>query len=537
MVPAGQQGFQKTGREKVLTAPLDEATVRGLAVGEVVLITGRMYTGRDAVHAHLMKHDPPVDLRGSILYHCGPVMLKEGETFSAASLEAAHEYALGSSLAAEGKWDEAVARYEEALRLDPGMGRAMTGIAVLEYNRGNHEQGQTWFTRAMSHVDRMSDREKYRSRGLMYLFQRDPDKAIEAFEALLQRYPADNAGAANLAVAYEFKGNFAKALEMGRRGLEISPRSVPQHNNVGIFATAVGDFDLAIQEQQKALELNPQFVNAYVALALAQLAAGKRDDAVATWRRLEALGPEGASSAALGLADLAVHEGRLSDARAILEKGIGTDLAMKHPDQAARKMAMLAGTWMATGQAQKAIAAAGNALKSSDEDSVLLASAVILAQAGEEKRARAIADTLEKRVEAEPRMYAEVVRGTIAAQRKDYGEAAERFKSAVQRVDSWIARFGLARAYLEAGAFAQAQDEFERLEKRRGEATDAYRIGSPTYRLYPPVKFYLARAQQGAGSASAPDTYRAFLDLQKSAESPLVAEARRLLGGAAPAAR
>jgi fumarate hydratase class I len=38
-----------------------------------------MFTGRDAVHAHLMKHAPPVDLNGGILYHCGPVMLKQGE--------------------------------------------------------------------------------------------------------------------------------------------------------------------------------------------------------------------------------------------------------------------------------------------------------------------------------------------------------------------------------------------------------------------------------------------------------------------------
>ena len=38
-----------------------------------------MFTGRDAVHAHLMKNAPPVDLNGSVLYHCGPVMLKDGE--------------------------------------------------------------------------------------------------------------------------------------------------------------------------------------------------------------------------------------------------------------------------------------------------------------------------------------------------------------------------------------------------------------------------------------------------------------------------
>ena len=46
---------------------------------DVVIISGRMYTGRDAVHAHLMKHEPEVDLRGSVLYHCGPVSLKEGD--------------------------------------------------------------------------------------------------------------------------------------------------------------------------------------------------------------------------------------------------------------------------------------------------------------------------------------------------------------------------------------------------------------------------------------------------------------------------
>lgn len=79
MVAAGTPGFVLTGREKVLRAPIDEATIRSLAVGEVVLIEGRAFTGRDAVHAHLMKHDPPVDLRGSVLYHCGPVVVKDGD--------------------------------------------------------------------------------------------------------------------------------------------------------------------------------------------------------------------------------------------------------------------------------------------------------------------------------------------------------------------------------------------------------------------------------------------------------------------------
>jgi fumarate hydratase class I len=70
------EGFPLTGREVILTAPLTEEKVRGLRVGDVVLIRGEMYTGRDAVHAHLMKNPPPVDLNGAVLYHCGPVMLQ-----------------------------------------------------------------------------------------------------------------------------------------------------------------------------------------------------------------------------------------------------------------------------------------------------------------------------------------------------------------------------------------------------------------------------------------------------------------------------
>ena len=71
-----QAGFQRTGREVRLEAPMDERAIRDLRVGDVVLVSGRAYTGRDAVHHHLMSHEPPVDLRGGVLYHCGPVVAK-----------------------------------------------------------------------------------------------------------------------------------------------------------------------------------------------------------------------------------------------------------------------------------------------------------------------------------------------------------------------------------------------------------------------------------------------------------------------------
>ena len=74
---ASAEGFRLTGKEVVLKAPISEADIRKLNVGDIVLINGEMYTGRDAVHAHLIKNPAPVDLNGGVIYHCGPVVLKQ----------------------------------------------------------------------------------------------------------------------------------------------------------------------------------------------------------------------------------------------------------------------------------------------------------------------------------------------------------------------------------------------------------------------------------------------------------------------------
>ncbi|SDY09169.1 fumarate hydratase, class I [Evansella caseinilytica] len=68
---------QEGSREVVLQAPITEEQIRALKVGDVVVINGDLHTGRDAIHHHLMEHEAPIDLNGQIIYHCGPVMLKD----------------------------------------------------------------------------------------------------------------------------------------------------------------------------------------------------------------------------------------------------------------------------------------------------------------------------------------------------------------------------------------------------------------------------------------------------------------------------
>ena len=65
-----------------LSFPFTEEKIRALKVGDEVLISGVVFTGRDAVHKYL--HDggalpPGVNLRDGIIYHCGPVMMPQDD--------------------------------------------------------------------------------------------------------------------------------------------------------------------------------------------------------------------------------------------------------------------------------------------------------------------------------------------------------------------------------------------------------------------------------------------------------------------------
>ncbi|HTY37173.1 MAG TPA: FumA C-terminus/TtdB family hydratase beta subunit [Bacteroidota bacterium] len=77
MKMAAAEHLPLTGREIRLSMPLSETQVRGLKVGDVLLLNGTMHMGRDVLHHHLMTHDSPVSLDGGAIYHCGPVALKQ----------------------------------------------------------------------------------------------------------------------------------------------------------------------------------------------------------------------------------------------------------------------------------------------------------------------------------------------------------------------------------------------------------------------------------------------------------------------------
>jgi Tfp pilus assembly protein PilF/predicted Ser/Thr protein kinase len=453
-----------------------------------------------------------------------------GGAFQAASLEVVHQYGVAMDQQSAGKMDEAMTSFSKAAELDPNFARAYAGMASTARNLGRPQDAEKDIKLAIEHVDRMTERERYRIRGLYYLETQNWEKCVEEYSELVKQYPADNIGHNNLSLCYDNQHNTLKAMEELQRSLEISPQDQLLRTNLALDLSYTGDFSAAEREARTALQSNPSSETGYAALAYAQVGQGQLAQAIETYRQLQKISSLGQSMAAPGLADIAVYEGRLTDAVRLLEAGAAADLRAGRLDSAAADFTMLGHTQLLRKQKTAALSALGKALANSKAVSPRFAAARIYAAAGETSEAHKLADGLASELQLEPPVYAKLIEGEIALEEKDARKAIQLFSQANNQLDTWIGHFDLGRAYLEADSFVEADSEFDRCINRRGETLDLFDY-VPTYGYLPEVYYYQGRVREALKSRGAADSFQAYLNIRgKAGEDPLLPEVRHRLG-------
>jgi tetratricopeptide (TPR) repeat protein len=160
---------------------------------------------------------------------------------------------------------------------------------------------------------------------------------------------------------------------------------------------------------------------------------------------------------------------------------------------------------------------------------VVVPAARLFVAAGRVDAAAAHAAALEKQVQKRSRALAAVIRAEISLSAKRPVEAIDALTAARGLADLWLVRYTLGRAYVEQERYAEAIAELEECQKRIGEATDVFLDDWPTFRYTVPLKYWLARAQQGLGQAdSAKKNYDAYLALRgQVAGDALAADVRK----------
>ena len=448
--------------------------------------------------------------------------------FTAASLEAVHQDALGVDEQFAGKYQEAFDSFQRSAALDPKFARAYTGMAAMSQNLGRSADAVKYMKLAMANADRMTERERFRNQGLYYLTTGEWQNCVQQYTQLVARYPADRVGQNNLASCYSQLRDAPKALEAARHAVEIVPRGVGPRLNLAFIESFAGDFAASEKDARVALEINPTASQAYLVLAEAQLGQGHTQQSTDSYRQLAQSGASGASTAADGLADLAAYEGKYAEAARILSQGAATDLAAKMSDNAARKLAALANAEELQAHRASALAAIGKALAGSQATPIEFLAARIYVAEGDLPKAQKLATILSAQASSEPQAYGRIITGMSALQRKDTDDAVKQITAANNLLDTWIGHFELGRAYLQAGAFKEANSQFDECIRRRGEAIELFDDNVPTYASFPAVYYFQGRAREGMKSPGAADSYRSYLSIRgQSSDDPLVTEIRQ----------
>jgi len=451
--------------------------------------------------------------------------------FAAASLEAVQQDAVAVDQQFAGKFQEAFDSFQKAAKLDPKFARAYTGMAAMALNLGRPKDAAEYMKLAMEHVDRMTERERYRNRGLYFQTTGDWQSCVQENTQLVTHYPADRVGWNNLATCYTQLRNTTKAVEAAQHAVQIVPKGVGQRLNLSFISSFAGDFPAAEKEAHTALEINPSAAQGYLVLAEAQLGQGQIERAADAYHRLEKFGPLGVSTASAGLADLAAYQGKYADAARILGEGATADVAAKMADNAASKYAALGNIEEMQGHQAAALSDIGKALANSQSTQIKFLGASSYVEAGDLAKAEKLAASLSSETTSEPQAYGKIIEGMIALKRKGAKEAVKQIAAANNLLDTWIGRFELGRAYMEAGAFTEADSEFDQCAKRRGEAIELFMDNVPTYAYFPPLYYYQGRVREGMKSEGFEDFYKTYLSIRgQSTEDLLVPEIRRRIG-------
>ncbi len=185
--------------------------------------------------------------------------------FTAASLEVVHQYGIAMEQQFAGKAEEALKSFAKAAELDPNFARAYSGMASVDIRLDRQQQAIKDMKLAMEHVDRMTERERYRVRGLFYVSVANWQKCAEEYTELVKRYPGDNIGHNNLGYCLAELRDFPKAAEQVRQDLAINPNATAA-SNLSLFSSYAGNFQDGEAHAREAQKKYPTWESSYLAL-------------------------------------------------------------------------------------------------------------------------------------------------------------------------------------------------------------------------------------------------------------------------------
>lgn len=188
-------------------------------------------------------------------------------------------YCLGNWLFQQGKTDESIAHYYEALRINPEYMLANISLGVALASQGQFDRSIEQFQYVMKYHPDFP--ELYYNLGVALSAQRKYEDALKQYQKAVELNPDYIKTYSNMGIVLSFLGRFDDAAVSYEKALQLKPDYAEAHNNFGTLLSAQDKLDEAVSHFRKALQLNPNAPNARCNLGYTLARQGKLDEGIA----------------------------------------------------------------------------------------------------------------------------------------------------------------------------------------------------------------------------------------------------------------
>ena len=478
---------------------------------------------------------------------------------------------------------KAIQFFKKAVAIDPEFSTAFRGMATEYSNLGYISERRKYLQKAFELTNRVSDRERYRTQGDYYrlMSEKTYDKAIEAYNKLLELYPGDYGGNHSLGQLYRYLEKWDEAIEQYEvnirnkqeayysygtqayaymaKGLYDRAREVLENylNNFSdntsiryyLANTYIyqGKYDLALAEVDKSMSIYPAYYQNFRQKGDFYLYKGDLIKAEKEYRKLLDLEEKTENlDGRESLAILYLLQGKFEKAKDLLIQVIELARKFSKKQVESNYHIFLANIYIKSGKPDKALKECDKAWSGYVETEYFPGQRFVLFYKGlaylkmkSMDEAQRTADELKEMIEIgmnkkEIRYYYHL-RGMIELDRENFSNAIENLKEATSLLSSQHLRRDehalfidpLALAYYKQGELEKAREEYERITSlTTGRLADGDIYAKSFYML---GKIY----EQQGNTAKAIENYEKFLVLWKDADPGIaeVEDAKKSKGG------
>jgi tetratricopeptide (TPR) repeat protein len=287
--------FEKHGTGRKILSVTGVAVVSGLMI--LTWFQTQYWQNNITVFEHTLQvtgeNAVVEELLGSSLVQQGKTEQAIGHYLNALRINPGNpeaHYNLGVALASEGKNSEAYDHYLEALKLKPDFAPAYNRLGVAVAAQGKTADAVSYYFQALSINPEYS--EAHYNLGVALMTQGKTADAIVQYGDALKADPDYLEAHDNLGTAFFFQGKLRDAITQYKEALRIQPNSAKVRYNLGTALLRQGETQEAIRSFIEALRIQPDYADAHRNLGVAYVTIGNKDAAMAEYAALEKLNPE-----------------------------------------------------------------------------------------------------------------------------------------------------------------------------------------------------------------------------------------------------